>query len=293
MNNELMNLIDTVEIEEVTTSLNKVARVQEAIAGALKSGQDFDVIPGTNKPTLLKPGAEKILMMFGLTSEYEIVESIEDWNKGVFAYTVRCVLSKNGIKITEGLGSCNSKEDKYRYRWVRESEVPIGVDPSTLKSNQYGKLRIENEEIYSQVNTLLKMAKKRAQVDATLTVASLSEVFTQDMEDIKNFNQKEQIDNMSTDDASKFKVNFGKYKGQLLGEIFEKDKSYVKWLADNARDPILKQGAINILRNGTTDDGKKSSQTKTDEEEKIMEEFSENGFLDDDRPFPTEEDYPF
>lgn len=276
--NELMKLIDTVEIDDVATSLNKVARVQQAIAGTLKSGQDFDTIPGTNKPTLLKPGAEKILMMFGLTSEYEIIESVEDWSKGVFAYTVRCILSKDGKKITEGLGNCNSKEDKYRYRWVYKNEVPLGIDPNTLKSNQYGKLRIENEEIYSQVNTILKMAKKRAQVDATLTVASLSEVFTQDMEDMKNFTQKEQVDNLSEEDARNFKVTFGKYKGQLLGEIFDKDTSYVTWLANNARDAILKQGAILLLNSGTTTTNKENDNT--------------NSFFEEDNPFP-EEELPF
>lgn len=278
--NELMKLIDTVEIDDVSTSLNKVARVQQAIAGTLKKKQDFDVIPNTNKPTLLKPGAEKILMMFGLTSEYEIVEQVEDWNKGVFAYTVRCILSKDGMKITEGLGSCNSKEDKYRYRWVYANDVPVGIDPSTLKTNQYGKFRIENEEIYSQVNTILKMAKKRAQVDATLTVASLSEVFTQDMEDMKNFNQKEQSDNMSKEDASKFKLTFGKYKGQLLGDILSKDESYVDWLSINARDAILKQGAAMLL----------NDKSKTDENNvENIEADRLNGFLDEGNPFMTEE----
>lgn len=289
MENELMKLVDTVEIEDVSTTLSKVARIQTAIKGALKGGQDYDTIPGTGKPTLLKPGAEKILMMFGLTSEYEIIDRVEDWSKGVFSYTVRCVLSKNGIKITEGLGNCNSKEDKYRYRWVKPEDVPVGIDPSSLKSNQYGKVRVENDEIYSQVNTILKMAKKRAQVDASLTVASLSEVFTQDMEDIKNFNQKEQLENMSSDDAGRFKVSFGKYKGQLLGEIFAKDKSYIKWLADNAKDPILKEGAnklLNEANEGNTNEHPVSPVNNNANSEA-------NKFIDEDRPFLDEDDLPF
>ena len=44
--------------------------------------------------------------------------------------------------------------------------------------------RIENDEIFSQRNTLLKMAKKRALVDAALSAGRLSDMFTQDMEDI-------------------------------------------------------------------------------------------------------------
>lgn len=278
MNNELMNLIDAVELDAVSASLNKVASVQAVIQRTLKGGHDYDTIPGTQKPTLLKPGAEKILMMFGLTSEYEIVDSIEDWKNGVFAYTVRCILSKNGAKITEGLGNCNSKEDKYRYRWVRPEDVPMGIDSNTLKANNWGKVRVENDEIYSQVNTILKMAKKRAQVDATLTVASLSEVFTQDIEDMKQFAQAEKIDNMNSEDAKRFKVNFGKHKGMTLGEIINSDKGYIKWISENAKDLTLKEGAAMLLE----------ANKETPKKEEVHEKEQEETFFDlknEDLPF--------
>lgn len=255
MNNEMLKLIDEVEPNEISNSLNKVSSLQVVIKKTLKKGHDYDVIPGTNKPTLLKPGAEKILMMFGITSEYEVVSSVEDWKNGVFAYTVRCILSKNGNKITEGLGNCNSKEDKYRYRWVKAQDVPMGVDAETLKSNQYGKLRIENDEIYSIVNTILKMAKKRAQIDATLTVASLSEVFTQDVEDMKNFIESEKIENMNFEDAEKIIVTFGKYKGEKLVDIANKDMSYIHWLADKATTPELRVAAQKFITNKDPDNG--------------------------------------
>ena len=50
---------------------------------------------------------------------------------------------------------------------------------------KYFKYRIDNDDPYTLANTVLKMAKKRAQIDAVLTVASLSEIFTQDMEDLQ------------------------------------------------------------------------------------------------------------
>jgi len=91
----------------------------------------------------------------GLRSEFEIADSTRDFEKGFFQYQVRCKLYKNDMLITEGLGSCNTRESKY-----------IKQDP------------------YSIDNTILKMAKKRALVDAALLVASLSDIFTQDLEDI-------------------------------------------------------------------------------------------------------------
>ena len=278
MNNEMLKLIDEVEPNEISNSLNKVSSLQVVIKKTLKKGHDYDVIPGTNKPTLLKPGAEKILMMFGITSEYEVVSSVEDWKNGVFAYTVRCILSKSGNKITEGLGNCNSKEDKYRYRWVKAQDVPMGVDAETLKSNQYGKLRIENDEIYSIVNTILKMAKKRAQIDATLTVASLSEVFTQDAEDMKNFIESEKIENMNFEDAEKIIVTFGKYKGEKLVDIANKDMSYIHWLADKATTPELRVAAQKFITNKDPNNG-------TDKGQQDNPDDINNLFPPEDLPF--------
>ena len=92
-------------------------------------------------------------MMMGLQSEFEIVDSTRDFENGFFQYQVRCKLYKGDMLITEGLGSCNTKERKYA------KQDPFSID-----------------------NTVLKMAKKRALVDAALLVASLSDVFTQDLE---------------------------------------------------------------------------------------------------------------
>lgn len=94
-------------------------------------------------------------MMMGLRSEFEIVDSTRDFENGFFQYQVRCKLFKGDLLITEGLGSCNTKEKKYA------KQDPYNID-----------------------NTVLKMAKKRALVDAALLVASLSDIFTQDLEDM-------------------------------------------------------------------------------------------------------------
>ena len=148
-------IIDTVEISQVQATMNKITQFQQVIQKTLHQGHDFGIIPGTDKPTLLKPGAEKILMMMGLQSEFEIVDSTRDFEKGFFQYQVRCKLFRGDMLITEGLGACNTRERKY-----------LKMDPYTMD------------------NTVLKMAKKRALVDAALLVASLSDVFTQDLEDM-------------------------------------------------------------------------------------------------------------
>lgn len=64
--NTALALIDTIDNQGIIATMKKISDFQAVVQTTLKSGHDFDVIPGTNKPTLLKPGAEKISMMFGI-----------------------------------------------------------------------------------------------------------------------------------------------------------------------------------------------------------------------------------
>jgi len=173
--------------------LKAVRAFQATVKKLLVEGHDFGVIPGTQKPTLLKPGAEKIDKILHLADTYEVLNQIEDWQKGFFHYEFKCQLIIIGtdIVVSEGMGSCNSMESKYRYRWVFESGLPRDVDKTTLptkkvrvKGNWTSTYRIDNDDPYTLANTILKMAKKRAHIDATLSAGRLSDVFTQDIEDM-------------------------------------------------------------------------------------------------------------
>ena len=160
------------ERADFTRGLQLVKEFQRTVQDLMVRGHDYGVIPGTgDRATLLKPGAEKILKLLGLADQYVIMDSVEDWNRPLFRYLIKCqaVNVNTGVVIAEGLGECNSMESKYRYRWEG-----TGSD----------RHRIENDDIYSQVNTILKMAKKRAMVDAALSVGRLSDLFTQDLEDL-------------------------------------------------------------------------------------------------------------
>lgn len=187
-----LTLIQDIDVKAVSETLTKVKTLQSTLKNILVDNHDYGKIPGCgDKPTLLKPGAEKILMALGITSSYELIEHTENFDgRGFFAYTVKCVLFLNGAKITEGLGHANSKEKKWASEFVYEKDLPQGTDKELLKKKSF---KGENGTFYkyeveadanSKANTILKMAKKRAQIDAVLTVASLSEIFTQDFDDL-------------------------------------------------------------------------------------------------------------
>jgi hypothetical protein len=158
----------------------------------MKSGQDYGVIPGTDKPTLLKPGAEKLCTFFGYTFEPELVERVEDWQKPFFYYRYRAVLKdKTGRVIAVGEASINSMESKYRWRnvpsWKATPEEKRDGVPSQRKSKDGRMLtfyRVPNDDIYSQVNSMQKICQKRTLTQVVLLGCNASEFFTQDLEDI-------------------------------------------------------------------------------------------------------------
>ena len=147
----------------------QVNEIQYLMTSVLKDGTHFGKIKGCgDKPTLLQPGAEKIAYMFHLVPSYQV--EVEKFANGHRAYTVTCSLrSRESEKdVGYGVGLCSTLESKYRYRneWVNGE-----------------KRKVENQDVADVWNTCLKMAKKRAFVDAVKSTTAASDVFTQDVED--------------------------------------------------------------------------------------------------------------
>uniref|UniRef100_A0A6M3JB14 Uncharacterized protein n=1 Tax=viral metagenome TaxID=1070528 RepID=A0A6M3JB14_9ZZZZ len=153
----------------------------------LKSGVDYGTIPGTDKPTLLKPGAEKIAQLYGCAPKAEVTLRQQDAATGYLYVEVRCDLVniQTGQIVATGLGCCSSFESKYRWRWEWwNSQTPPATDLGYERTrNGKWRRRTENRDLIDQWNTVLKIGKKRAMVDASLSVSGASEKFTQDMED--------------------------------------------------------------------------------------------------------------
>ena len=245
------SIIESIDLKELESNMQKISSLHALIQNMLKKDYDYGIIPGTVKPTLLKPGAEKICMLFGLTPKYEMIQNVENYKENFFSYSFKCSLIKNEILVAEGVGSCNSKEKRYRYLTV-SNLTPNYTGESEKVQDKYGniKYRIENNEIYNSINTILKMAKKRAFVDAILQVASLSEMFTQDLEDL--FDNENDVN---------LKLNFGKHKGRTLEEIYNEDNQYFMWLKNNDKtEERLKKACESIIIDKNKEISKNSTQ---------------------------------
>lgn len=186
-------------VQEGTTSLalqeakRRYNLILEYTRSMMVEGKDYGVIPGTDKPTLLKPGAEKLTSLFELVPDFIIIDKILDFAGGLFYFQYQCSLTHKGELVASGIGSCNSKEKKYRYRYIPEWKATddekssaIRKEKKTSRNNkEYTMLVIENTEPFELVNTIDKMAQKRALIAATLIAANASEFFTQDIEDLQ------------------------------------------------------------------------------------------------------------
>lgn len=172
--------------------------VDQLIRDNMTVGVDYGKVPGTNKDTLFKGGAEQLAHWFGYAITFPDARKRihEDWEAGVFAYTYVCEIRDRRTEsiVAECEGSANSRETKYRWRWAFASEVrDAGLDPKDLenrtrKSKKTGKpytvYKVENDEPFDLLNTLQKMAQKRAMVGAVLIATAQSGRFTQDVEDL-------------------------------------------------------------------------------------------------------------
>lgn len=185
----------------------QVNLIQEVMRDVMKEGEHFGTVPGCGtKKTLLQPGAEKLAMVFRLAPTYEITK--EDLGGGHREVTVRCLLASigTGQLVGSGVGSCSTMESKYRYRNVADYEVtedPIPPDAKEKRKEYRAKgfgmkkvddvwvwvrytdsAKAENPDIADTWNTVLKLAKKRALVDAVKSTCAASDIFVQDIEDL-------------------------------------------------------------------------------------------------------------
>lgn len=166
---------------------------QQFFRDVMVKGVDYGTIPGTDKPTLLKPGAEGLCELYGYAPTIKHVEETKDWGSGFLrsVVTIALVQRGSGEVVAEGIGECNTREARYFYRWIPEWEMRKLPDLWEVRSSfktregkkrngeKFLSYRVENDDPYTLWNTVTKMAKKRALVDATLSATRSSGLFTQ------------------------------------------------------------------------------------------------------------------
>ena len=188
---------------------DRIAQIQREL---MEVDVDYGLIPGTPKPTLFKPGAEKLALIYGLAADLQNTFVPGDGEtQPPLKYESACFLhlgSFDGPIVAVGHGTANGWEK--RYRREADKACPNCGATAIIKSKaEYGggwycfpkkggcgsKFAENDEALAGQAtdargdpvlandlqNTLLKMSEKRAFVDAVLRATASSSLFTQDV----------------------------------------------------------------------------------------------------------------
>jgi len=140
----------------------KANELIEKIVSSFKDNIDYGLIPGCKKPSMYKPGAEKVCLAFNLDAMMEKDNEVLDmFGKIPNLIALKCILVNRSTKerIGEGRGSA-------------------------ILGSTYA---------CKTPNSTVKMAEKSAHIDAALRVFALSERFTQDVEDMERSLKKANV----------------------------------------------------------------------------------------------------
>jgi hypothetical protein len=168
----------------------------------LRPKVDYDTIPGMgDKPTLLKPGAEKLIQWFGFGSRsVEIKTELDDPERpsGVadaarrVGVTYRTDVTKTIPGVGEILvarceGYAGYDEDRF-FQTAEQARAKAKANEEKWAKNDGRKPRTwkwENATGHrAPWNTLIKMAQKRSYVGAAIDATAAAGLFTQDLEDM-------------------------------------------------------------------------------------------------------------
>lgn len=110
-------LMPAVSQSELVANLSAL---QALVKTQFVDGEHCGTIPGSDKKSLFKPGAELLLEFYQLYPVLRFIDKVEDWDRvpELFDYTIETTLMRRSDDsiVAVGVGSCNSYESKYKYR---------------------------------------------------------------------------------------------------------------------------------------------------------------------------------
>lgn len=200
------------EVRAIIAGTNRMMALQRDL---LREGVDYGTIPGTPKPTLYQPGAERLAMFHRLIPDHVVTKAVTPvpGHPDRIDVEADCRLhlgSLDGPIIGGAKGAISSYEDRYRWRVLQRTcptcqqptigknkaewgggwgcrtnkggcgaKFPDGYKP--IEDQPLG--RVENDEPYALLNTLVQMAQKRAFVAAVRHALGITDLFTEEIEE--------------------------------------------------------------------------------------------------------------
>lgn len=250
--------------EAIQETMQSIALLQEMVRDLLIRGIDYGRIPGTPQDSLWDPGASQIISAFNCYPGERRMIKLEDSAEKIVACVEVPIISRaTGQVVSTGIGAASTMETKYKYRWVA-SPQEWGYDEAAIKTlktklskddegNEVTLYRISNPEHSELLNTIVKMASKRAEVDGAESLPGVSSVLRQ------MFSPK--------------KFTKGSERGEYEGPVWQRFWGEVRRLGYTDQEAHTFLGVVSMkvwLSNGRSLDealnilrGKESEKTKT------------------------------
>lgn len=153
----------------------RALQIQAVIQETMVEGVHYGVIPGTDSYSLLKEGADILLMTFNIAVDPEVTD-LSTETEVRFQVKARGLHQGSGNFLGCGMGVCSSNEEKYRWRKAKSraewESTPERHQRVAYKSGAKGDYTIAQVRAspHDHVQTILAMAEKRARVDLAKTV---------------------------------------------------------------------------------------------------------------------------
>ena len=215
-----------IKLENINFIKQQYDLFRELQKKVLEDGIDFGYPAGkkvqSQKPSLYKSGAEKLTRLFNLIADFQLEKEIE--REDFIFYQFRCTLRTTaGTIVGVGYGACNSREKN-----------------------------VWNSNPWVFQNTILKMAKKRAHVDAVLTGLGASNVFTQDLEDLEEIHQEKEAPTPAVEPVTEKQLKMLRVLIKQVAQLTETNEEEIKkeikekWNVEHAKS-LTKQQATEII----------------------------------------------
>ncbi len=168
--------------EQIVARIKQAREIVVAIQREIMTpGTHYGVLPGTQKPALLKEGADVLNMAFRLAPREEEVLDLSGPDEKKFRVTVG-LYNSDDRRLGFGIGVCSTSEDKYKWRKAYKAEYD--ATPKDRKRSKVGErdgrsweiLQVRTEPADLE-HTVLQMAVKRATVQATRQAHAVSDIF--------------------------------------------------------------------------------------------------------------------
>jgi hypothetical protein len=171
--------------EAITARKQDLALCMVMVAEVLRPGIDYGRIPGVPGQMLFESGASQIISAFNcFPGERRVLQFKNEDGQIAFCLEVPLINRATGRPAASGVGAASTLETKNKYRWV-DNPQDWGFDDEATKTLKTKKqdgvtlFRIANPEPGELLNTLLKMASKRAEVDAAEALPGVSSALKQ------------------------------------------------------------------------------------------------------------------